>query len=113
MKQTLKEIQIKHPELGEIIIYSELAEGMNDQIGTITSDYSKYPCYYYANILKNADGTFTIKDLNVIKPEAINVGFMKTSSGGKGFITVITNRHIKGELVMYPSGVIYVKHDVD
>ena len=110
MENKLQEIQIIHPQLGKIIIHSELEEEMNNQIGKTTADHQKYPIYYYADITKNGDGTFTIRNFHVIKPEAIDVGYRKIPSGGKSFITVITNRWIKGDLVVYPSGVIYAKY---
>ena len=103
-------LHIKHSTLGEILIHSEVEKGMNEKIGTVTDDYSKYPQYYHAKIEKNEDGTFSIEDLRIIQPETINVGMMKTSTGGKSFITVITNRLVEeGVTVVYPSAVLSEK----
>jgi len=105
------QIQIKHPTLGKILINSQVEDDINEKIGTITEDYSKYPQYYHAKIEKNKDETFSIRDLHIIQPETITVGMMRTSTGGKSFITVITNRLVEeGVTVVYPSGVLSVNY---
>ena len=107
----VKQIQINHPQLGQIVINSSIDEKTNELIGTITHDYSKYPNYYHADIYKNADGTFKIENLNIIKPEPINTGIMKTKGGYKSFVTLITNKRASEDIVVYPSGVISVLYN--
>ena len=107
----VKQIEIKHPQLGQIVINSSVDEKINELIGTITHDYSKQPNYYYADIYKNTDGTFKIENLNIITPEPINVGMMKTKGGCKSFVTLITNKRVSDYIVVYPSGVISVLYN--
>ena len=106
----IKQIQINHPELGQIVINSEVEKEINDKIGTITEDYSKYPMYYHANIFKNEDGTFKIDNLSIITPKSLKVGIKKTNSGFINFITVITNNPVGKDIVVYPSGVLTISY---
>lgn len=107
----VKQIQINHPQLGQIVINSEVEKEINELIGTITNDYSKYPKYYHADIYKNKDGTFKIENLKIITPETINVGMMKTQYGCKSFVTLITNKNASSDIIVYPSGVISVSYN--
>lgn len=106
----IKQITIKHPVLGEIVINSEVDKEINDLIGTITTNYSKYPNYYYANIAKNDDGSFKISRLRIIQPESIVVGFHKTDSGSSNCITVVTNRLLfdGDSITVYPLGILSI-----
>ena len=106
----VKEIQINHPQLGQIVINSDIDKETNELIGTITDDYAKYPMYYHADIFKNEDGTFKIENLNIIQPQTIIVGLMRTSYGSKNTVKIITNRKASEDIVVYPSGVISVKY---
>jgi len=103
-----KQINIKHPKLGEIEIYSEIPNNILQRIGDVTFDYSKELLFYHADITKNNDGTFDIKNLSVIMPESINVGHMDNKKGCKNFITVITNRRISKDITVYPSSILSV-----
>jgi hypothetical protein len=107
----VKQIQINHPQLGQIVVNSKVEKEINDMIGTITHDYAKYPKYYHANIFKNEDGTFKIENLNIITPQSVNVGMMKTPVGCKSFVTLITNKKASEDIVVYPSGVISVSYN--
>lgn len=107
----VNQIQINHPQLGQIVINSSVEKEINELIGTITDDYAKYPKYYHANIFKNEDGTFKIENLNIITPETINVGMMRTQGGCKSFVTLITNKKASADIVVYPSGVISVSYN--
>lgn len=107
----VKQIQINHPQLGQIVVNSSIEKEINELIGTVTDDYSKYPKYYHADIYKNEDGTFKIENLNIITPESINVGMMKTQGGCKSFVTLITNKKASADIVVYPSGVISVLYN--
>lgn len=107
----VKEIQIIHPQLGQIVINSSVEKEINELIGTITDDFAKYPMYYHADIFKSEDGTFKIENLNIIQPESIIVGAMKTSYGGKNSVKIITNRKVSEDIVVYPSGIVSVKYD--
>lgn len=107
----VKQIQINHPQLGQIVINSSVEKEINELIGTITHDYAKYPKYYHADIYKNSDDTFKIENLNIITPETINVGMMKTQGGCKSFVTLITNKKASADIVVYPSGVISVSYN--
>ena len=104
----VKQIQINHPQLGQIVINSSVEKEINELIGTITDDYAKYPKYYHADIYKNPDDTFKIENLNIITTETINVGMMKTQYGCKSFVTLITNKKASEDIVIYPAGVISV-----
>ena len=109
----VKQIQINHPQLGQIVINSSVEKEINELIGTITDDYAKYPKYYHANIFKNEDGTFKIENLNIITPQSVNVGMMKTQGGCKSFVTLITNKTASEDIVIYPAGVISVEYNKD
>jgi hypothetical protein len=107
----VKQIQFNHPQLGKIVVNSSVDKEINELIGTITDDYAKYPKYYYADIYKNEDGTFKIEKLNIITPEIINVGIIKTQGGCKNFVNIITNKKASEDIVVYPSGVISVSYN--
>ena len=107
----VNQIQFNHPQLGIIVVNSSVDKEINELIGTITDDYAKYPMYYHADIYKNEDGTFKIEYLNIIQPESIIVGAMKTSYGCKNSIRIITNRKASEDIVVYPSGVISVSYN--
>jgi len=104
----VNQIHIKHPILGEIIVNGAIDKEISEKIGDILEDYSKYPEYYYADITKNEDGTFYLQKFCVIKPESINVGWMDNSKGQKNFITVVTNRNISDDIMIYPSAILSV-----
>jgi len=106
----VKQIHIKHPALGEIIVNGLIEKEINEQIGDISDDFSKYPQYYHAKISKNEDGTFYIQNFGVIKPEGINVGFMDNSKGSKTFVTIITNRKAGDDIMIYPSAIMSVTY---
>lgn len=107
----VNKIQIRHYKLGDIIINSEIEKNINEQIGNIVSDYSKYPKYFHAKIVENENGTFNISNINVITPETINVGMMYNSKGNKSFITVITNKNVSEDIIVYPLGIISVTYN--
>lgn len=107
----INHIYIKHPNLGEIIIHGEISKEIEEQIGDVTNDYSKTPIYYHAQITKNENETFNIKDFRVIKPEGLNIGTMNNSKGNKTFITVITNKKAGNEITIYPSAVLSVEYN--
>lgn len=104
----IKKIQIKHPELGEILINSEVSDEVNNMIGTITHDYAKLPSYYHAKITENEDGTFKIKDLHHISPETINIGVKRVSGGLKTYVNIITNKSVSKDLIIYPNAVLAI-----
>lgn len=106
----VKQIQINHPQLGQIVINSSVEKEINELIGTITNDYSKYPMYYHGDIYKNEDGTFKIQGLSIVQPESVIVGLMRTSYGSKNSVKIITNRKASEDIVVYPSGVVSVKY---
>jgi hypothetical protein len=107
----VNQIQFNHPQLGMIVVNSSVDKEINDMIGTITDDYAKYPMYYHANVFKNNDGTFEIKELKIIKPECIIVGMIKTQIGCKNHVNLITNKKASEDIVVYPSGVISVSYN--
>ena len=107
----VKQIQIKHPSLGEIVVNSGIEKDIAEQIGDICSDYSNEPLYYCANISKNEDETFSLKNLHVIRPEGIHIGWMKNSKGEKNFITVVTNKKAADDITVYPSAVLSVIYE--
>ena len=76
-------IHIKHPFLGEIVVFGTIKKEINEQIGNTVSDSSKEPKYYCDEITKNEDGTFHLKNLEGIEPESLNVGYMDNSKGKK------------------------------
>jgi len=108
MKMKVKQITIKHPELGEISINGSIEESIQDKIGDVTNDYSNELLFYHAEIQENNNQIFSIKNLNVIKPESINVGWMENKKGHKNFITIITNRKISEDINIYPLAVLSV-----
>jgi len=101
----IKSITVEHPQLGKITVNSEIPQEVNDLIGTITHDFSKDSGYYHGDIVANDNGTFHIRNLCVVKPESISVGFMKTGLGSKTFVTLFTNRNVSDDITFYPSGV--------
>lgn len=104
----VKQINIKHPILGDIAIYSTIPDNIQQKIGDVVLDYSKTPLLYHSKIVPNDDNTFSIIDLMVIKPEAINIGHMNNSKGIKNFITVITNKIVCDDVCIYPSAIMSV-----
>lgn len=110
-KVKVKQIEINHPSFGNIIINSVIPEEIMQKIGDVTGDYSKSPVFYYSSIIKNEDGTFCIKNLMVIKPESVNVGWMENSKGNKTFITVIVNRKAGDNIVIYPRSILSVIYE--
>lgn len=110
MKKEIKQISIKHPVTGEIIIHSEVDEKYNDLIGKFGDGGGKNGLKYYnGNICENENGTFLITDLKVLKSESFNVGWHKTNGGSKNFIDIFTNKHVpEDSLVIYPNAVLSV-----
>ena len=105
----VKQIEIKHHKLGDIVINTSVSDDMNNSIGTIVRDFSKEPCFYHAHVYKNEDGSFDIQQLRLIKPDTVNIGSMKMSWGSKNYITVIKNMYTDNEdFTVYPSGVLSV-----
>jgi hypothetical protein len=104
----IDKLEIEVSELGRITIHSELSKERNDLIGTLTHQYAKSPVHYYADIIKNEDGTFLIKDLKVVKPESIDVGWHRKSGQYSSSVTIITNRDVGKDITVYPKGVISV-----
>ena len=110
----IRKIQIKHPDLGKIVVHGAIDKEMNDLIGTIIEDYSTEPKYYYSKIIINKDDrTFSLKNVGVITPESIGVGWKETSSGNQNFITVITNRKACDDIIVYPSAVLSAVYVVE
>lgn len=105
----IKSIHIKLPKKEDVLIHSELDENTNEMIGKTVNDYNKF-IYYYAKITEEKNGAFSIKDLYVVKPEAFNVGNMKLNQNGglKNYITVITNRKMEDNLLIYPNAILSV-----
>jgi hypothetical protein len=104
----VKQISIKHTELGEIQIYSEIPNHIQQQIGDVVRDYSKGILFYHAEIEKNDDGTFKIMNLSVVRNECIIIGYMNNDKGVKNFITVVTNKKISDDFVVYPIAILSV-----
>lgn len=104
----VKQISIKHPELGDIEINSTIQKQVADKIGDVAEDYTRECLFYYSDINKNEDGTFDINKLMVIQPERLDVGWMNNSKGNKGFITVITNRVAGDDITIYPNAIMSV-----
>jgi len=107
----VKKLKIDYSGLGTIEIHTEIPKEMKEAVGDISSDYSKYPCFYHANITKTEDGTFEIQNLMVIKPDTVNVGWMENSKGNKNFITVIKNMQVGDDITVYPKGVVSVVYN--
>lgn len=103
-------ITIKHDTLGEITIHDKIPNEIMERVGTIVPDFSKIPTFYYADIIENEGGTFTIINLGQVKPETVNIGMKKYVGGSKSFITVITNKWNLSKLVVYPSGIVSVNY---
>ncbi len=107
-KMKVKKLKIEHSELGLMEVNTEIPKEVKEIVGDVASDYSKYPCFYHADITKTQDGNFEIKNLMVIKPDGVNVGWMENSKGNKNFITVIKNMKVGDDITVYPKGVISV-----
>ena len=99
----VKKLKIDYSGLGTIEIHTEMPNEIKEIIGEVSGDYSKYPCFYHAN--------FDIQNLMVIKPDSVNVGWMKNSKGNKNFITVIKNMQVGDDITIYPKGVISVVYN--
>ena len=107
MKQ-LEKIIIQHSKLGQIEIHPSLPDKVNDLIGTITNDYS-IDCYYFADITVNENETITIKQLRVIRPEQVDVGYKKTSStSSQNYVTLYKNIMLDTEIICYPKSIISI-----
>jgi hypothetical protein len=104
MNNKIKKIEFKHPELGIIIVNSEIEKEVSEKIGDVINDNSKF-CYYHGKILKNEDGTFTIPKLLIIENEFIDVGMMNNSKGIKNYLNIITNKKCFDGIVIYPSAI--------
>lgn len=104
-------LTIKHDTYGEITIHDKIPSEIMEMIGDVTSDFGKSTPFYYADIIKNEDATFTIKDLGIIKSESFNVGWMDNSKGSKNFVTLMVNRVSVGEFIAYPLGIISVNYN--
>jgi len=107
----VKKLKIDYSGLGTIEIYTEIPKEIKEVVGDVSSDYSKYPCFYHANITKTEEGNFDIQNLMVIKPDSVNVGWMENSKGTKNFINVIKNMQFGDDIVVYPRGVISVVYN--
>lgn len=108
MNIEVKEIEIKHPTEGDITINTAIPDEINESIGEIENSFGKDPGFYHATVIKNKDGTFDIKNLKVIKPDSVNVGWFSNSKGNRNYINVIKNLHVGDDLTIYPSGIISV-----
>lgn len=102
-------VKIKHEDLGEIVIHSELPKEVNDIIGTVVGDYYKYK-FYHATIEEDENNRFIIRHLHIITPKIINVGSISTSCGGsKNFVNIMHNVYLLEHLIIYPLGILYVE----
>ena len=105
----VKQIEINHPNYGKIIISTSVPDNIEESIGDVVTYNSERLCLYYANVLKNEDGTFDIKGLRVIKPDSVNVGWMNNSKGNKNYIEVVKNMSMEdGDMTVYPNGILSV-----
>lgn len=111
MKTEIKQININHQILGNIIIHTFVPKDIKELIGDVVGDYSRDPEFYYSEIIMNKDGAFFIKNLRVIRPENINVGWMDNSKGVKNFITVITDREAGDDILIYPPAIYSVIYE--
>ncbi len=91
--------------LGVIEVNTEIPNKISEYIGEVTRDYATEPCFYHATIKKTEEGNFSVKSLMVIKPIAVNVGWMENSKGNKNFITVIQNTTLIEKCTIYPNAV--------
>jgi hypothetical protein len=101
-------ISIKDPNLGEITIHSELPQEVNDKIGTIAYDFAKDK-FYFADIKKNENEVFEIRELRVVMPKGFNVGFHNTSGGSKNYTNLYVN-HFIGNFDLFQNAVVSVKY---
>lgn len=106
----VKEIHIKHPKHGEILVYGSVSKEMNDKIGTVI-DYEDHCRYYHAHITVNDNETFTLTLLSAIEARAVNVGYKETDYGCTNNITVYMNIVLDKVITIYPSGVISVIYE--
>lgn len=113
MNKKINKIKINHLDLGDIEIHSSLPKKINDLIGAIASDYSKFS-FYFADIILNDNETVTLERLNVIKPESVDVGFIKTDYGSKNYINIYKNLIVSREIICYNSSIhsIYYEDNV-
>jgi len=70
----VKTIAVKHPELGEITVHSEVPYELMQQVGTIVPHYSKMKPFFSGTIWENDDKTFTIQYLRMVNTEIVGVG---------------------------------------
>lgn len=92
----IKQIQFRHPHLGEIIVHSKLTKAIelalqNGAERNISFSFK----YYYANIEKNEDGTFSISSLQLVHPKQI-------------WGNELINQIVGDDIIIYPSAVLSV-----
>lgn len=107
----IKQLAIKHPELGEITIHSKVPHELMQQVGTVVAHYSKINPFFSGRIWDNEDGSFTIQYLRMVQTENIGVGEKIDGSSIQGGVTMITNKRVDNEsdrIKIYPSGVLSV-----
>jgi hypothetical protein len=107
----IKSVSITDKTIGDIVIYSELSEEVNDIIGTMAPDHDKFK-FYFADILKNEDGVYEFRNVRLVRPKGFNVGFHSTSGGSKNFTTLYVNE-VLGDFDIYPNGIVSVKYKED
>jgi len=104
----IKQINIKHPTHGDIVVNASVPEEINESIGDVTHDFDK-TVFYHATIKETSKG-FELNRFRVIKAESVNIGWMENSKGSKNYITVIKNIDLDN-ITMYPSGIISVIYE--
>lgn len=93
----IKQIQFRHPHLGEIIVHSQLTKEIEDvlQNGAKWNISYSFKYYHATDIKKNQDGTFSISSLQLVHPKQI---------WGKELINQIAG----DDIIIYPSAVLSV-----
>ncbi len=109
--KAVKSIQINHSKLGIIDINTKIPNDINEYIGDVVDDYGCGLKFYHASVSIKEDGGFDIKNLSVIKPDSVNIGFMNNSKGIKNFISVVKNMHVDDSITVYPSAILSVIYE--